>query len=168
MRTLVAVVGSDVDDAHLSPRTLALAEEVGRGIALRGGILICGGRGGVMEAACKGAKANHGITIGILPEAKEEANEFVDIPLPTGLGMRRNFLVAYAADVVIAIGGRWGTLSEISFAMIFQKPVVLVQGSGGCVDELVQGSLMRESEMRWMVAGSAQDAVEKAFRCCSR
>jgi uncharacterized protein (TIGR00725 family) len=168
MRTLVAVVGSDEDDTHLSPSALAIAEQVGRGIAQRGGILICGGRGGVMEAACKGAKANHGVTVGILPETKKEANEFVDIPLPTGLGMRRNFLVAYAADVVIAIGGRWGTLSEISFAMIFQKPVVLVQGTGGCVDELVKGNLMRESEMRWIVARSSEDAVEKAFQCCSR
>jgi hypothetical protein len=120
-----------------------------------------------MRAACKGAKAGHGITVGILPEAKEEANEFVDIPLPTGLGMRRNFLVAHTADVVIAIGGRWGTLSEISFAMIFQKPVVLVQGTGGCVDELVQGNLMSKSELSWTVAHSAEDAVEKAFQCCS-
>jgi uncharacterized protein (TIGR00725 family) len=167
MRTLVAVVGSDVDDPHLSATALSIAEQIGWGIAQRGGILVCGGRGGVMKAACKGAKANHGITVGILPETKQEANEFVDIPLPTGLGMRRNFLVAYTADVVIAIGGRWGTLSEISFAMIFQKPVVLVQGTGGCVDELVQGNLMRESEMHWLVAHSAEDAVEKAFQCCS-
>ena len=168
MRTLVAVVGSDVDDPDLSPTALAAAEQIGRGIAQRGGILVCGGRGGVMEAACKGAKANHGITVGILPEAKQEANEFVDIPIPTGLGLRRNFLVAYAADVVIAISGRWGTLSEISFAMIFQKPVVLVKGTGGCVDELVEGNLMRSTEIPWMVAQSAEDAVEKAFHCCSR
>ncbi|HVQ00389.1 MAG TPA: TIGR00725 family protein [Candidatus Thermoplasmatota archaeon] len=168
MRTLVAVVGSDADDARLSPRTLTVAEEIGGGIARHGGILVCGGRGGVMEAACKGARAHHGVTVGILPEAKEEANEFVDIPLPTGLGMRRNFIVAYAADVVIAIGGRWGTLSEISFAMIFQRPVVLVEGTGGCVDELVRGNLMKESEMRWIVAHSSEDAVEKAFFCCSK
>jgi uncharacterized protein (TIGR00725 family) len=168
MRTLIAVVGSDVDDIHLSASALVIAEQIGRGIAQRGGILICGGRGGVMEAACKGAKENHGVTVGILPKAKEEANGFVDIPIPTGLGMRRNFLVAYTADVVIAIGGRWGTLSEISFAMIFRKPVVLVQGTGGVVDELVQGNLMRESEIQWIVARSSEDAVEKAFQCCSR
>jgi len=166
MRTLVAVVGSDVDDTHLSVEALEIAEKIGRGIAQRGGILICGGRGGIMRAACKGAKAENGITVGILPEAKGEANEFIDIPLPTGLGMRRNILVAYAADVVIAIGGRWGTLSEISFAMIFQKPVVLVQGTGGCVDELAQGNLMRETETSCTIAHSAEDAVEKAFRLC--
>jgi hypothetical protein len=168
MRTLIAVVGSDEDDTRLSAVALEIAEKVGRGIAQRGGVLVCGGRGGVMRAACKGAKAENGITVGILPEAKEEANEFIDIPLPTGLGMRRNLLVAYAADVVIAIGGRWGTLSEISFAMIFQKPVVLVQGTGGCVDELAQGKLMRETEVCCTIAHSAEDAVDKAFQRCSR
>lgn len=167
MRTLIAVVGSDGDDPHLSSAALDIAEQIGSRIAQRGGILVCGGRGGVMEAACRGAKANHGITVGILPEAKEEANEFVDIPIPTGLGMRRNILVAYAADVVIAVGGRWGTLSEISFAMIFQKPVVLVRGTGGCVDELAQGKLMKETEMHWTVAQSGEDAVEKAFQSLS-
>jgi uncharacterized protein (TIGR00725 family) len=167
MRTLIAVVGSDVDDLNLSSETLAVAEQVGRAIAQRGGVLVCGGRGGVMEAACKGAKEHHGITVGILPEAKEEANAFVDIPLPTGLGMRRNILVATAADAVIALGGRWGTLSEISFAMIFHKPVILVEGTGGCVDELAKGKLMRQSETHWIVAQSAEDAVEKAFQCCS-
>jgi uncharacterized protein (TIGR00725 family) len=168
MRTLIAVVGSDVDDRNLSSATLAIAEQIGREIAQRGGILVCGGRGGVMEAACRGAKEQHGITVGLLPESKQEANAFVDIPIPTGLGMRRNFLVAYAADAVIAVGGRWGTLSEVSFAMIFQKPVILVLGTGGCVDELARGSLMRESEVQWFVASSAQDAVDKAFQCVSR
>jgi hypothetical protein len=69
---------------------------------------------------------------------------------------------------VIAIGGRWGTLSEISFAMIFQIPVVLVAGTGGCVDELVTGNLMKESESRLYVAGSAEEAVEKAFALCRK
>jgi uncharacterized protein (TIGR00725 family) len=82
--------------------------------------------------------------------------------------MRRNFLVVSAADAVIAIGGRWGTLSEISFAMIFQIPVVLVAGTGGCVDELVTGNLMKESESRLYVAGSAEQAVEKAFALCRK
>ena len=129
MRTMVAVCGSDSDDVHLSPVALEVAERVGRGIAQRGGLLVCGGRGGVMEAACRGAKAGGGVTVGILPESKEEANPFIDIPVPTGLGMRRNILVASAADVVIAISGRWGTLSEICYATIFGIPVVLVAGT---------------------------------------
>jgi uncharacterized protein (TIGR00725 family) len=163
MQTFVAVCGSDSDDIHLSSAMLEAAEQIGRGIAQRGGVLLCGGRGGVMQAACKGAKAMNGVTVGLLPMSKEEANEFVDFPLATGLGMRRNFLVVYAADVVIGIGGRWGTLSELSFAMIFEKPVVLVQGTGGCVDELASGNLMNYSESRFYVVSSAQEAVEKAF-----
>ncbi len=168
MQTFVAVCGSDGDDVHLSSVMLEVAEQVGRGIAQRGGVLVCGGRGGVMQAACKGAKEMNGVTVGLLPDSKDEANEFVDIPLSTGLGMRRNFLVVSAADVVIAIGGRWGTLSEISFAMIFEKPVVLVAGTGGCVDELASGNLMKESESRLYVAGSAEEAVEKAFALCQK
>ena len=168
MQTFVAVCGSDADDAHLSSVALEVAERVGRGIAQRGGVLVCGGRGGVMRAACKGAKEMKGVTVGLLPDSKDEANEFVDIPLSTGLGMRRNFLVVSAADVVIGIGGRWGTLSEISFAMIFEKPVVLVAGTGGCVDELATENLMKTSESRLYVAGSAEEAVEKAFALCQK
>jgi uncharacterized protein (TIGR00725 family) len=166
MQTIVAVCGSDADDKHLSSVMLEVAEKVGRGIAQRGAILVCGGRGGVMEAACRGAKSVNGVTVGLLPETKDEANAFVDVPVSTGLGMRRNFLVVSAADVVIAIGGRWGTLSEISFATIFGKPVVLVAGTGGCVDELASGQLMKQSESRLSVASSAEEAVEKAFALC--
>jgi uncharacterized protein (TIGR00725 family) len=168
MQTFVAVCGSDGDDVHLSSVALDVAERVGRGIAQRGGVLVCGGRGGVMRAACKGAKEGKGITVGLLPDSKDEANEFVDLPLSTGLGMRRNFLVVSAVDAVIAIGGRWGTLSEISFAMIFKKPVVLIAGTGGCVDELASGNLMKASESRLYVVGSADDAVEKAFALCQK
>jgi uncharacterized protein (TIGR00725 family) len=163
MRTSVAVCGSDADDVHLSSMMLEAAEKVGRGIAQQGGILVCGGRGGVMEAACRGAKSLNGLTVGLLPESKQEANAFVDVPVPTGLGMRRNFLVVSAADVVIAIGGRWGTLSEICFAVIFEIPVVLVVGTGGCVDELAAGFLMKGNRSFLHVASSAEEAVQKAF-----
>jgi uncharacterized protein (TIGR00725 family) len=163
MRTFVAVCGSDADDVQLSSHMLEVARQVGRGIASHGGVLVCGGRGGVMEAACHGAKEMGGLTVGLLPASKEEANAFVDIPLSTGLGMRRNFLVVSAADAVIAIGGRWGTLSEISYAMIFGKPLVLVSGTGGCVEELAAGRVMQHSESTFFVVGSAEEAVEKAF-----
>ena len=163
MKTLVAVCGSDSDDVHLSSVMLQTAEQVGAGIASRGAILVCGGRGGVMEAACRGAKNRQGVTLGLLPESKQEANQFVDLPVPTGLGMRRNLLVVSAADVVIAIGGRWGTLSEICYAVIFGKPVVLVVGTGGVVDELAAGFLMKNSREFLHVASSADEAVQKAF-----
>jgi uncharacterized protein (TIGR00725 family) len=165
---MVAVCGSDADDVHLSLTMLEAAEKVGFGIAQKGGILVCGGRGGVMEAACRGAKTAHGLTVGLLPDSKLEANAFVDVPVPTGLGMRRNFLVVSAADVVIAIGGRWGTLSEICYAVIFEKPVVLVVGTGGCVDELAAGFLMKENRSFLHVASSAEEAVQKAFLLCKK
>jgi len=166
MRTIVAVCGSDADDTRLSSHMLQVAMEVGQGIATRGGVLVCGGRGGVMEAACRGAKTMGGLTVGLLPESKQEANAFVDVPIATGLGMRRNFLVVHAADVVIAIGGRWGTLSEVAFAVIFGKPVVLLAGTGGCVDELASGRLMKQAGGLVSVATSAAEAVEQAFLLC--
>ena len=168
MQTIIAVCGSDSDDPRLSPVMLEAAETIGAGIASRDGILVCGGRGGVMEAACRGAKAHQGLTIGLLPESKEEANRFVDVPVATGLGMRRNFLVVSAADVVIAIGGRWGTLSEICFAVIFETPVVLVAGTGGCVDELAAGLLMKENRSLLHVVSSAEEAVQQAFVLASK
>ena len=166
MKTLISVCGSDGDDTHLTSYALETAENTGRLIAKRKGVLVCGGRGGVMKAACKGAKDENGITIGILPESKDEANEFVDIALPTGIGHKRNFLVVSSSDVVIAIGGRWGTLNEISFAMIFEKPLILIKGTGGSVDEIINGNLMKDEESTYHVASSAEEAVEKAFDLC--
>jgi len=163
MKRLISVCGSDGSDEHLSSYALETAENVGRLIARKGGVVICGGRGGIMKAACKGAKEKEGITIGILPESKEEANEFVDIPIVTGLGHKRNFLVVSAADAVIAIGGRWGTLNEISFSMMFKKQLILIKGTGGCVDEIANGHLMQGIESTYYIADSAEDAVEKAF-----
>ena len=117
----LAVVGS----ASCSAEVAALAEEVGREIARRGAVLVCGGRGGVMEAACRGAKAEGGTTVGILPGAdRREANAFVDIPIATGLGEARNTIVVRAADAVVAVSGGYGTLSEIGFALKIDRPVV--------------------------------------------
>ena len=98
----------------------------------------------------------------ILPHGCVET-EFIDIPIVTGIGHRRNFLVISTADIVIAIGGRWGTLNEISFSMIFEKPLILIRGTGGCVDEIVNGNLMQDIESSYYIADSAEDAVEKAF-----
>jgi uncharacterized protein (TIGR00725 family) len=102
-----------------------VAESVGRELASRGAVLVCGGLGGVMEAACTGAKGGGGTTIGILPGTdRAAANPFVDFAIPTGLGEARNALVVRAADALIAIGGGYGTLSEIAFALKAGKPVV--------------------------------------------
>ena len=104
---------------------LASAEQVGRELASRGVVLVCGGLGGVMEAACRGAKEAGGTTVGILPGTdRSAANPFVDVAIATGLGEGRNALVVRAADAVIAIGGGYGTLSEIALALKAEKRVV--------------------------------------------
>jgi hypothetical protein len=120
-RPYVAVIGS----GNANPDELALAEQVGSEIARAGAVLVCGGLGGVMEAACRGAKAKKGTTVGILPgPERRAANQDVDIAIATGLGEARNTIVVGTADAVIAVGGEFGTLSEIAFALRAGKPVV--------------------------------------------
>ena len=117
----VAVVGPG--DATADQERLA--EAVGRGLAQRGTVVVCGGLGGVMAAACRGARSAGGMTVGILPgEDRSSANEWVEIAIPTGLGELRNGLVVRAADALIAIGGGTGTLSEIALALKAELPVV--------------------------------------------
>lgn len=97
---------------------MATAEAVGRGLAEHGAILVCGGLGGVMAAACRGAKSAGGLTVGILPGSdRRAANEWVDVAIPTGLGELRNGLIVRAAEALIAVGGGPGTLSEIALAL---------------------------------------------------
>lgn len=121
VRLLIAVIGGSTADTD----ELAAAEIVGRILAEQGAVLICGGRGGVMEAACRGAKSAGGLTVGILPgRERSEANPYVDIPIVTGMGEARNAIVVRSAQAVVAIGGGYGTLSEIAFALHFGVPVV--------------------------------------------
>jgi uncharacterized protein (TIGR00725 family) len=118
----IAVCGPGEDAA---PGELAWAEEVGGLLAEAGAVLVCGGLGGVMEAACRGARSKLGLTIGLLPgDRRDDANGWVSIAIPTGLGEARNALVVRAAEAVIAIGGGWGTLSEVAFAMKRGTPVI--------------------------------------------
>jgi uncharacterized protein (TIGR00725 family) len=116
----VAVIGASQVTADQAEQ----ARAAGRRLAQLGAVVVTGGRGGVMEAACRGAKDAGGQTVGILPGlARADANPFVDIGLPTGLGELRNGLVARAADAVVAVGGAWGTLAEIAFARAAGKAV---------------------------------------------
>jgi len=118
---IVAVIGS----AACTPDEAAAAEAVGRLLGEAGAVLVCGGRGGVMVAACRGAKSAGGLTIGILPGMDaSEANPWVDVPIATGLGEARNVIVVRSAEAVIAVGGAYGTLSEIAFALQWGKRVV--------------------------------------------
>lgn len=106
-------------------RDYRIAQKLGVLIAQEGWTLICGGRTGIMEAACRGAKEFGGTTVGILPSFDgKDANAYVDIKIPTGLGYARNVLVARAAEVIVAIAGSYGTLSEIAFSFNEEKPVI--------------------------------------------
>jgi uncharacterized protein (TIGR00725 family) len=102
-----------------------VAEEVGRLLARRGAVVVCGGLGGVMEAACRGARIEHGVAVGILPGPdRRAANPHVSVAVATGLGEARNALVVRAADALIAVGGAYGTLSEIALALKAGKRVI--------------------------------------------
>jgi uncharacterized protein (TIGR00725 family) len=106
---------------------LLLAEDIGAGIAEAGAVLVCGGLGGVMEAACRGARSRLGLTVGVLPgDDRADANGWVELAIPTGMGEMRNALLVRMADAVVAVGGGWGTLSEIAFARKTKTPVVAV------------------------------------------
>lgn len=119
--TTIAVVGSGVADEAID----SWAEQIGADIAVAGAVLVCGGLGGVMEAACRGARRQGGTTVGILPgDDREAANPSVQVALATGLGELRNALVVRSADAVIAVAGEYGTLTEIAFALKFGRPVV--------------------------------------------
>ena len=121
METIIGVIGA-ADASEEEKRT---SEEVGVLIAKKDCFLLCGGMGGVMEAACRGAKSAGGTTIGILPGPEvSSANRFIDIPIVTGMGEARNVIVAKSSHSIIAIGGSFGTLSEISFALKSGIPVI--------------------------------------------
>lgn len=120
-RKIIAVIGGSEPDAA----SLRLAEKVGEMIAQQGAILITGGMTGVMEAASRGAKKASGLVIGVLPtDNKESANPYVDIPIVTGIGHARNFVIARTCDCAIAINGKYGTLSEIAFCLMYDVPVI--------------------------------------------
>jgi uncharacterized protein (TIGR00725 family) len=125
---LMVAGGCQADEA-----TRAAAFETGREIARAGAALLCGGGGGVMSAAAEGARSEGGLTIGVMPGADADTsppNPSIDIALFTGLGQARNVVLALSADAVIAIGGEWGTLSEIAIAMKHRRPVVLLDSWG--------------------------------------
>jgi uncharacterized protein (TIGR00725 family) len=118
---IIGVIGASRADDEL----LRLAEELGREIASRGVAIVCGGMMGVMEAVCKGARSKGGLTIGIIPsDDKNDANPYVQIPIVTGMGVGRNVMLVKTADVLIAVGGEYGTLSEIAHALNIGKKVI--------------------------------------------
>ncbi len=122
---VIGVVGA----GSCSSEEARTAVEIGKEIARRGSALVCGGLGGIMEAACKGASEAGGLTIGILPGGdRESANEYVHIPIVTDIGHARNVLIAHTAQAIIAMPGEYGTVSEVALALKIGRPVVMLTG----------------------------------------
>jgi uncharacterized protein (TIGR00725 family) len=158
----VLVIGSDGD--HCPQTTYDAAKEVGAQIAARNAITVTGGLGGVMEAACRGAKEKGGMVVGIIPnEDMSYANPYCDIIIPTGIGFARNFITAYSADVAIVVGGGAGTYIEACVAYQKGKPIVALTGTGGTADKIADTFLDDRKTVKVISASSPKDAVEQAL-----
>lgn len=160
MERLIAVIGS----AQATDAAKNAARAAGKEIIKAGFSLICGGLSGVMEAACRGAHEeagkNSGRIIGVLPgTSKKDANRYVDIAIPTGIGYARNALIACAADGVIAVSGGSGTLSEIAYAWQYGKPVVVIRGLPGISSSLIKTALDNRRPDTIYGAENAAEAV---------
>ena len=148
---MIGVIGGNQCGSKVSRQ----AEEVGRLIAQRGGIVVCGGLGGVMEAASRGASEAGGLCIGVLPGGhSKEANPYIHIAIPTDMGHARNVIIVRTADALIAISGKYGTLSEVAFALILEKPVISL------------GSW--DMDPKVLKANDPKEAVDLAFRAIGR
>jgi hypothetical protein len=150
----ISVIGAG---GTIAPDLADRAEEVGRLLAEHGAVLVCGGLGGVMEAAARGARDAGGVTVGILPgESRGGANPWIDYAVVTGIGHARNLAVVASGDAAIAVGGEWGTLAEIGFARKLGRPVVILE-PGHAVDG--------DGIVRAQTPG---EAVEKALALAGR
>ncbi len=160
-RLRIGVIGTD---GEIPENVQKIAERIGFEIARNNCILVCGGKTGVMEFACKGAKKADGTTVGILPSLeKTNGNQYLDIPITTGIGYARNAFVVSSSDAVIAIGGRAGTMSEIGLALSYDKPVILVKGSGG-ISNLIKEDLEEIGVTRGIYLITPENAVEFALK----
>ncbi len=160
MRINIGVIGSK----RTSGANLKIAEAVGREVAKAGAALICGGRGGVMRAAAKGCKKAGGISIGILPllDKSDCDTDCLEIALPTSMGFGRNIFIASASDVLIAIDGSYGTLSEAAFALNYGRQVIVITGTGGTCDYLAKGIFDIKT------AKGAKEAVKLAIKLAKK
>ena len=156
-KIIIAVIGT----RQPSPEESKLAEDVGRELAKNGAIIICGGLGGVMEDACRGAYKEGGLTIGVIPgDDRKSANSYVQIPIVTGIGYARNVIIVKSAQAIIAVGGGYGTLTEIGYALDSKKPVI-----GLSTWKFSRNNQMDKSIIR---AHSAKAAVSKALKLVKR
>ena len=149
MEVYIAVCGPDPASAEVA----AQAEETGRLLARAGAVVVCGGLGGVMEAACRGAIGEGGTTVGILPGIdRSVGNEFLSVAIPTGMGEMRNALIVRAADAVIAVAGEFGTLSEIALALKMGTPVIGIGTWELGRDDLDRDPIVRVNDVAEAVA----------------
>ncbi len=155
----ILVVGNNENGS--TPELEKVAYETGLEVAKSDSVLITGGLGGVMRAACHGAKDAGGITVGIIPQNDPSfANEYCDIVIPTGIGLARDFLNALSADGVIIIGGGSGTLSETCAAYMHNKPIAAIKNTGGIAEMFVDKYLDHRQNVKIVGVSSPKEAVK--------
>jgi len=160
-------VGFDVESCTEVAREAAY--QVGRAIARQGGTVVCGGLGGVMEAACRGAYDEGGRSVGIVPSADlAQSNRYCDTVVATGLGKSRDFVVAYSGDAMVVVGGGAGTLIEVAAAYQAAKPIVAVKGTGGVADAWAGKHLDARRTAIILEGSGPEDAVKKVMGQLSR
>jgi len=163
MKKIIGIIGHD---KHAKKIHLEIAEEVGKEIALRGGIVLCGGNnGGVPNAVAKGVKQNNGLTVGISPDSDlTNFSKYIDIPILTGMGFARNQIIAFSADALISIGGGVGTFCEMAYGYAYSKPIVVIKGLKGLPEPFVGKYMDDKKKVKILGVNSAKDAVELAFK----
>ncbi|MEM4390086.1 MAG: TIGR00725 family protein [Candidatus Micrarchaeia archaeon] len=153
----IGVIGTHFNP---TPRSLEEAEKLGKLLARKGFVIVCGGLGGVMEAVCRGAKSEGGTTIGVLPGKDiAEANPFVDYRIATGLEWARNQVVVLSCDAIVMLGGEAGTLSELCVGWIYKKPIIAIKGTGGYSDVFAGKPVDGKRADVIMEAKNAEEAV---------
>ena len=155
----ILVIGHNENGS--TPEVEKIAYDVGLEIAKSGSVLVTGGLGGVMKAACHGAKDGNGLTVGIIPQNDPSfANEYCDVVIPTGIGLARDFLNALAGDGVIIVGGGSGTLSETCAAYMYKKPIAAIKNSGGIADRFADQYLDHRENVKIIGVNSPKEAVK--------
>jgi uncharacterized protein (TIGR00725 family) len=155
---VISVIGASEIDKEIE----AITFEMGRLLAQNKYIIACGGLSGVMEAICRGAKEENGLTIGIIPHVeKEMANKYIDIVIPCPFSQARNIVVVLSGDACLAISGKAGTLSEICFAWIYQKPIVALSNVEGWSSKIANQKLDNRRQDMIYGAETPQDAIKK-------
>ena len=155
----ILVIGHNENGS--TPQVEKIAYETGLEIAKSGAVLITGGLGGVMRAACHGAKDGGGLTVGIIPQNDPSfANEYCDVVIPSGIGLARDFLNALSGDGVIIVGGGSGTLSETCAAYMYKKPIAAIKNSGGIADRFADQYLDHRENVKIVGVNSPKEAVK--------